>query len=139
MNSSRVLSVVDNPSWALAWEVTVFVTALYSVLVIPIKIGINKNLMGAVYDWIDLFTYFIYVADLFISMRTTYIDVHGDEIRDARVLFRRYLFSIRFCLDFLSLFNLPFVDSIISGEENAGIRDILALCGLLKIVKITRI
>ena len=81
--------------------------ALYSVLVIPIRIGINKSLWGSTYDIIDLITWLIYLADVFINLRTTFVNEFGLEVKDSKSITKHYIFSTRFALDGLSLLNFP--------------------------------
>jgi len=83
--------------------------ALYSVLVIPIRIAINETLWGDAYDVIDLITWLIYVFDIFVNMRTTFLDNFGIEVFETRKILKHYLLSFRFILDFLSLLNFPTV------------------------------
>lgn len=101
------ISVVKHRRARQAWEILIIVIALYSVLVIPIRIGINPNLMGSAYDAVDIITWLFYVADVFVNMRTTYIDNFGYEVTDSRKILMKYIGSFRFILDILSLLNLP--------------------------------
>ena len=118
------------------WELTIIFIALYSVLVIPIKIGVNKYILGRAYDIIDSFTYILYVADLLINFRTTFTDSQGNEIKDLKAIRVKYLNSFRFVADFISLLNLPMMSYYISSNF---IKDAAALCGLFKLAKILRI
>ena len=81
--------------------------AIYSVLVIPIRIGINTKLWGMTYEIVDLITWLIYFADIFVNCRTTYLDNFGKEVYETKKILKKYLFSFRFALDFLSLLNFP--------------------------------
>ena len=74
---------------------------------IPIQIGINKNLFGKAYFFIDVFTFVLYVADFVINLRTTYIDNFGEEIRDNWKITIKYVASIGFWIDLFSLFAAP--------------------------------
>ena len=68
------LSVVKHRRSRMIWEIFIIVIALYSVLVIPITIGINEKLWDPAYDYIDLFTFLVYVTDVFVNTRMTYLD-----------------------------------------------------------------
>ena len=63
-NYALKLSAVAHRRAKQAWEVTIILIALYSVLVIPLRIAVNTTLMDPIYDPIDLVTWLIYVADL---------------------------------------------------------------------------
>lgn len=109
-------------------------------MVIPIRFGVDANLFGIYYDYIDVFTYVIYVLDLLIAFRTTYIDSDGVEVRDVSKISVHYLASIRFLTDLISLANIPLLDVIDADKQmNAGLKTTLQLCGLLKVLKMTRI
>ena len=81
--------------------------ALYSVIVIPIRIAIKRNLGGTAYDVIDIITWIIYCIDIFVNCRTTYLNNFGIEVFETRKLLVHYLCSLRFAMDFLSLLNFP--------------------------------
>ena len=119
----------------MVWEIFIIAIALYSVLVIPIRIGINESLWDPVYDWIDLVTFLIYVTDVFVNMRMTYLDSQGHEVIDSRKIAMKYVASMRFIIDILSLANLP--NLFISGA-NASISLPLNALGLLKLSRYFR-
>ena len=67
--------------WSKRWSYMIIAVAIYSVIVIPMKMAVYRNLLGPYYDIIDIFTYILYVLDVFINLRTTYLDSFGEEIR----------------------------------------------------------
>ena len=81
--------------------------AMYSVVVIPIRIGVSVTLADPAYDYIDLVTWLFYFTDIFVNLRTTYVDNYGIEVTDSKKVMRKYLMSFRFLIDILSLLNLP--------------------------------
>jgi len=101
------ISVIKHRRTRQTWEILIIIIALYSVLVIPIRIGINPTLFNPVYDGVDIITWLFYVIDVFVNMRTTYIDNFGYEVTDSRKILMKYIGSFRFILDCLSLLNLP--------------------------------
>ncbi len=129
------ISVIKHRRTRQAWEILIIVIALYSVLVIPIRIGINPTLLGEAYDAIDIITWLFYVADVFVNMRTTYIDNFGYEVKDSRKILMKYIGSFRFILDILSLLNLP--TYMISGADSSILIS-LNMLGLLKLSRYFR-
>lgn len=117
------------------WEIVIIFIALYSVVVIPIRIGINVTLMDPIYNWVDFVTYLIYVTDVFVNMRITYLDVQGHEVVDGRKIAMKYIASMRFIIDILSLFNLPNI--VISGVDKT-VSLLLNALGLLKLSRYFR-
>ena len=105
--SRCLISYVKHRHARRIWEEFIIMVALYSVFVIPIRIGINKSLWGTTYDVIDLITWLIYLADVFINLRTTFVNNFGLEVTDSKTIMKHYIFSTRFVLDGLSLLNFP--------------------------------
>ena len=128
---------MDHFYYRNAWELFIIGVALYSVVVIPIKIGVDKYILGKWYDWIDLITYFFYLFDVLINMRTTFINTQGVEVRDAKKIRKRYIYSFRFVTDVISLINLPMMSKPL--KDYKSIRDLAQLCGLFKVSKIGRL
>ena len=83
--------------------------------------------MGAAYTYIDTLTFVLYVADLLINLRTTYIDNFGEEIRDNWKITKNYVKSVGFWIDFFSLWAVP------------GIKEpLLQQLGILKLNRLWR-
>jgi hypothetical protein len=101
------ISVIKHRSRRQAWDIFIIIIALYSVLVIPIRIGINTKLWDPAYDFIDCITWLFYCFDVFVNLRTTYVDSFGLEVVENKRIMMKYVGSIRFVLDILSLLNLP--------------------------------
>ena len=101
------ISIVKHRKQRRAWEIFIIFVALYSVIVIPIRISINEGLGGDAYDVVDMITWVIYLFDIFINCRTTYLDNFGIEVHETKKILMHYLFSLRFAMDFLSLLNFP--------------------------------
>ena len=118
-----------------AWEVTIILIALYSVLVIPLRIAVNTTLMDPIYDPIDLVTWLIYVVDVGVNCRTTYLDAFGREVTDGRRILMQYVGSFRFVIDVLSLLNLP--SYMVSGVSSGSLV-VLNILGLFKLSRYFR-
>ena len=123
------VSVIEHRKRKQAWEVFIIFIALYSVLVIPIRIGINPTLFEPAYDTIDVITWLIYIIDVFVNVRTTYIDNFGLEVTNGRRIMMKYVGSFRFIVDILSLFNAPAF--LVDGVSKTG-SIVLSMLGLLK-------
>ena len=109
--------------------------ALYSVLAVPIRIAVNTTLWDPAYDVIDMITYLIYIIDVFVNLRTTFVDKLGMEITDGTKVMMNYIGSFRFIIDILSLVNFP---SIMLSSASKGTMVILNIFGLLKISRYFR-
>ena len=129
-NKKSWLISSTNP-WRKKWDYAIIIAAMVSVAFIPVRIALNKSFGGVIYFMIDIFSYIMYCADIFISLRTTYIDSFGEEIKDNRLIIRRYLQSPSFWIDLLSLLNVP--------SNNYSENMILPLFGILKVMRITRL
>ena len=109
------------------WDYLIIVVALYSTVVIPLQIGVWPDILGKAYLYIDIFTYILYVADLIINLRTTYIDNFGEEERDNKKITMKYIKSIGFWVDFFSLWAAP-------GIKNTFLQQL----GILKLNRLLR-
>ena len=85
--------------------------AIYSVVVVPIRIGINKTILDPAYLGIDIFTWILYVLDVFINLRTTYIDNFGEEEKDNWKITMHYVATYGFWIDLVSLVAFPGLDA----------------------------
>lgn len=92
------------------------------------RIEVYKTVLDPAYGYIDFFTYLLYIADVIINLRTTYIDSFGEEIKSTKKIFWHYIASIGFWIDVLSLFNYPESTSVI-----------LNMIGILKVNRVLRI
>ena len=53
-------------------------------MVIPLRIAINEHLGGQAYDVVDMITWIIYLIDIFVNCRTTYLDNFGIEVHETK-------------------------------------------------------
>ena len=112
----------------IAWDYVIIVIAIYSVCVVPIRIGINPTILDPAYLGIDIFTWILYVLDVFINLRTTYIDNFGEEIKDNMKITMHYVTTYGFWIDLISLVAFPGVDT-----------QPFNYCGLLKLNRMFRL
>lgn len=74
------ISVIHHRQSIQTWLMFVIFTACYSVIVLPLRLGIATKFLDPYYDPIDLLTWIIYVLDFVINLRTTFINIHGFEV-----------------------------------------------------------
>ena len=102
--------------------------AIYSVIFIPMRIAVYKTVLDPYYVYLDFFTFALYVADVVINLRTTYLDSFGEEIKDPKRIMLNYVYSVGFYIDVFSLLNYPTASSAI-----------LSMIGILKVNRVLRI
>ena len=124
---NRYLISCKNP-WSRRWSYMIIGVAIYSVVVIPMKMAVYRNLLGPYYDAIDIFTYILYILDVIINCRTSYLDIFGEEIKDSSKIFWHYVGGVGFWIDLASLLNYPLATS-----------PILSIIGILKVNRFLRI
>jgi len=73
--------------------------------------------------------------DVFVNLRTTYIDNYGLEVTQGRLIMMKYVKSFRFIVDILSLFNAP---NLIVKDIDPTTLIILNMLGLLKLSRYFR-
>ena len=117
--------------WRKKWDYIIILAAIISVIFIPIRFAVNRKFGGLPYFIVDIISYIMYCSDILISLRTTYIDSFGEEIRDDSLIIKRYLTSPVFWIDFFSLFNVPSYTYTADNMFN--------FFGILKVVRITRL
>ena len=59
----------------------IIVVAIYSVVFIPMRIAVYPTVLDPVYIVLDIFTYVLYVVDVLVNLRTTYMNSFGEEIK----------------------------------------------------------
>jgi len=92
------------------------------------RIAVYKTVLNPFYDFLDVFTFLLYVADLFINLITTSLDPFGEEIRVPYTVAMKYVKSVGFWIDLISLLNYPF-----------SVSPILNMVGILKVNRVLRI
>ena len=110
------------------WSYMIIFIAIYSVIFIPMRIEVYKTVLDPAYTFLDFFTYLLYIVDVIINLRTTYLDSFGEEIKSTKKIFWHYIASIGFWIDVLSLLNYPTSTNII-----------LNLIGILKVNRVLRL
>lgn len=115
----------------LRWDILIICLALYTSVCIPLGIAfdfatIDSVAFGVFDSTVDL----IFMIDLLINFRTTYISSsNGDEIYDPKLIAKKYLTG-RFIIDLLSSFPL---------DKLSGNNSYLPMLGMLKLVRVARI
>ena len=119
----------------LAWDLLIIACAVYQSLAIPLSISFEPDVFNEpAMRTLDSFIVLVYITDILIRFRSTYIDtISGEEIVDSYLISMKYLFSLQFVIDVIS--TLPLDD--LSGGGDA--RAYLQVLGLLKLLRIWRI
>ena len=92
------------------------------------RVAVYRTVLDPAYGYLDVFTYLLYIADVIINLRTTYLDSFGEEIKSPKKIFWHYTGSSGFWIDVLSLLNYPESTSVV-----------LNLIGILKVNRVLRI
>ena len=126
-NENKYLISCNNP-WRKRWSYLIILVAIYSVAFIPMRISVYPTILDPVYTPLDIFTYFLYILDVIVNIRTTYMDSFGEEIKNTKQIFKHYAASFGFWIDILSLLNYPTSKS-----------PILNIIGIAKVNRVLRI
>lgn len=81
------------------------------------------------YIALDWFTTIVYIVDIVIQFRTTYIDNYGQIISSYKLIAINYVGEITFWLDWISLLANPLTENI----------PLMKFVGILKIARVLRI
>jgi hypothetical protein len=92
------------------WDVLIMLLAIFNCLTVPVQFAFKPDIFQS--DGFKIINWTItgiFVLDLLVNMRTTYIDGReGEEIGDSKLMAIHYLSSGSFLLDLLS--TIPFPD-----------------------------
>ena len=125
--ASSYIIPCNNP-WRNRWSYLIIFVAIYSVMFIPMRIAVYRTVLDPAYGPLDFFTFFLYVADVAVNLRTSYLNAFGEEITDPKEIFKHYATSAGFYIDIFSLLNYPTSSS-----------PILNVIGLLKLNRFLKI
>ena len=114
--------------WRTRWSYMIIVVAIYSVVFIPMRMAVYKTVLDPYYNPLDIFTYILYIIDVFVNLRTSYLDSFGEEIVNPKQIAVHYVASVGFWIDIFSLLNYPLGES-----------PVLAIIGILKVNRVLRI
>ena len=114
--------------WRTRWSYMIIVVAIYSVIFIPMRMAVYRTVLDPLYNPLDIFTYILYIIDVFVNLRTSYLDSFGEEIVNPKQIAVHYVASAGFWIDIFSLLNYPLGDS-----------PVLAIIGILKVNRVLRI
>ena len=136
----KPLTVSYNANWKSYWDIFIILVAIYSGFFIPFVLAFDhmEPILGD-QDWyiaLDAISSLIYLGDILLSFRTTYLDNFGDEITDINRIAKHYLTSSTFWIDTLSLLSNPFT-SMLPARYNL-VKTICSFLGMFKIVRFTR-
>ncbi|KRX11005.1 Cyclic nucleotide-binding protein [Pseudocohnilembus persalinus] len=110
------------------WDIIILFLIMYIAVMLPFQIGFRYE-GGALYtiEWIIIA---IFIIDIGMNTRTTYLNSDGDEILESKKILYHYLKSINFIVDILSA--IPIAEFF---ESNNNIR----LINLIKILRLLRL
>ena len=129
MNQSHNKFIIScNNPWRKRWSYLIIIIAIYSVVFIPMRVAVHTTVLDPVYAPLDVFTYILYILDVVINIRTTYMNSFGEEIFSTKKIFWHYAGSMGFWIDLLSLLNYPGSTSWV-----------LNMIGILKVNRVLRI
>ena len=92
------------------------------------RIAVYRTVLTPVYEPLDFITFFLYVVDVFVNLRTSYLNPFGEEITNPKEIFKHYAGSVGFYIDIFSLLNYPTSSSAI-----------LNMIGILKVNRFLKI
>ena len=121
------------------WNNAVIILAMYNSVTIPMAIFYQDNgptaLAGEPIALLDSFVDLIFLIDVIITFRTTYLDTAiGEEVTETHKIAITYLKG-SFAIDFIS--SVP-LEAFVPASQTS-VRSFLTLFGLLKLLRIKRL
>lgn len=116
----------------LRWDFIIIFLAVYQGITIPIAISFNPDRLNSpFFKTLDSLIDLVFLVDIVLNFRTTYIDsVTGEEVLDPTLISQKYLTEMRFIIDVLSTIPL---------DDYFGGTTFLQFLGILKILRLQRI
>ncbi|KOO22278.1 cation channel family protein [Chrysochromulina tobinii] len=125
-----------------AWDACLAVLVVYSVVVVPLRIGFNEEATprSAIF-WFEVSIDFIFIIDIVVNCRTAYLTAHGLLEKRPRQIARHYLLSwfvadvaASIPVDLILLANQAFAEG--DGSEE---RDSYRMTKLIKALRLLRL
>ncbi|CAI2377400.1 unnamed protein product [Moneuplotes crassus] len=113
----------------LYWDCWIILLAIWNSLYIPYDIAFQPPLSSSILVVVlNALIDFNFLIDIFLTFRTTYYDVDGEEVFEAKKIAKKYLFG-RFSVDLISTVPL----------DSLGNLPVLQTFQLLKLFRLSRI
>ena len=128
----------------IKWDLFIILLAVYNSICLPLEIAFRPPFIvtNSFVNSMDLFIDFLFLIDIFISFRTTYIHpISGDEIIESKLIAKNYIAG-RFWIDFLS--TVPFEKFIIYFKKGIDTQEaekyvIMSCLKLIRILRLSRL
>ena len=128
--------------YKFAWDAFLAVLVVYSVVVVPLRIGFNEEASprSAIF-WFEVSIDFVFIIDIVVNCRTAYLTAHGLLEKRPRQIARHYLLSwfvvdvsASIPVDLILLANQAFMEDDGSKERNS-----YRMTKLIKALRLTRL
>ena len=114
------------------WDMFVIVLAIWNAIYIPFSIAFEPAVASnPVSVGFNFLIDFLFLIDIIVNFRTTFIDKEGIEVYDPRKIAKRYILGGRFWIDFFSTIPL---DAMSGGSVKP-----LQVLRLLKLARLSRL
>ena len=135
-------SMIDpNGVFRRKWDIVQMLLLLYVAFGVPYRLGFTHPvILWSGWFWFDAFTDAYFVADIFVSFRTAFYNVHGELVVDSALVKRNYVqtwfpVDIAACLPFHYI-NFAFESE---GDSSTRIIKLLRMLRLLKLLRLARV
>jgi CRP-like cAMP-binding protein len=118
------------------WTLSVLLLVVYSAIIIPLELAFPGENFSS--DVTSTVVDIIFIFDVVLSFRTTYVDPNGDEVFDKTLIKENYL-KTWFPIDLMACFPLELIVMLFSdGKNEAGNIGATILLRLLKFPRLLR-
>ena len=120
-----------------------FAFVVYNSVYIPIDIAvfsIDKQMGQCVFDvLVDV----LFIVDMLLNLRTTYYDEEGQLVLEASTIYKKYLCSYWFVIDFLAVFPFDIIatggwDCGVSGQADDAYTSVTKMLKALRLLRLVR-
>lgn len=121
------------------WDLLITLLIFLNSLLNPVEIAFEQQ-GNEINQAFNLVLIIFYIADILLSMRTTYFDENNDEILDGVLLFKNYLKSKAFFIDLISAIPLSEItEYILQGTSQITYIKFINLLKFIRLLRLTRI
>lgn len=111
----------------VAWDLFIILIAIYLTISVPYYISFSKSTLSSTITFaIHLFISFLFIIDIVLSFRTSFLsNATSEEIKNSKLIIKHYALSLQFAFDIIS--TIPF--ELLTPSN----------LGLLRVVKISKL
>jgi len=121
----------------VSWEVAVVLFAVWNCFYVPFMVAFWPERESGALQALDLLIDVVYIADIFVYSRSTYIDMlTGEEVLNASQIFKHYFHSGKFPIDLISAIPVDIISWQLHSYAELQLLTVFKVARVLRIGKV---